>query len=79
MYAENPPWLDLENNAFASMFGKETTITTITKVSRRKEFHPSKELPMQIRLAPDALEIGASVQCGSRSFDALSLYLEVSC
>jgi regulator of replication initiation timing len=37
MYAENPPWLDLENNAFPSMFGKEAIITTIAKVSRRKE------------------------------------------
>jgi len=36
MYAENPPWLDLENNAFPSLLGKEVPITTSTKVSRRK-------------------------------------------
>jgi DNA-binding transcriptional LysR family regulator len=36
MYAENPPWLDLENNAFPSLLGKEAPITTSTKVSRKR-------------------------------------------
>jgi DNA-binding transcriptional LysR family regulator len=36
MYAENPPWLDLENNAIPSLLGKEASITTPAKLSRRR-------------------------------------------
>jgi regulator of replication initiation timing len=36
MYAENPPWLDLENNAFPSLLGKEAPVTTSAKVGRQR-------------------------------------------
>lgn len=44
MYAQNPPWLDLETNAFPSSTSKETPVT-LTPVKRRSRVPFKKKAP----------------------------------